>query len=188
MNKTIQAVASVMIILLLVALIWIFLSYYGQNDVIDTISYSSGNSDVSTPGIPNTEYISNSEEKYDYDNLIESIQNMSGEKETTNNEEIKEPVISGEQLPGIKSSGDNEEILENIVQNPRPQIKDSENQREPNNQGIISSTSETSNEEKQEVLTEIDEALKGLLEAVGKVEIVDEKRLDASLNSEVEIP
>lgn len=186
MNKTIQAIASVMIILLLVALIWIFLSYYRQNDVIDAVSYSSGNSNVSTPGIPNNEYISNKEEKYDYDNLIESIQNMSGEKESITNKE--EYLISGEQLSEIKSSGDNEQTLENIVQNPKPQIEEQVNQCEPNNQGLISSTSETSNEEKQEVLTEIDEALKGLLEAVGKVEIVDEKRLDASLNSEVEIP
>lgn len=186
MNKTIQTVATVMIILLLVILIWIFLSYYKQNDIIDTISYPSGNSNVSTPGIPNTEYISNNEEKHDYDNLIESIQNMSGEKEIS--KENVEVLISGEQQTTIEISGDNNEISENMEQNLNIKLEETKKQSNSTNQLVISSTSETSNEEKQEVLTEIDEALKGLLEAVGKVQIVDEKRLDASLNSEVEIP
>lgn len=192
MNKTIQAVATIMIILLLVALIWIFLSYYRKNDTIDTISYPGENSNVSTPGIPNTEYISNNTEKHDYDNLIESIQNMSGEKEINKGNE--ETLISGELQPTIETSGDDREsIKDNVItgkinQNPNTIPEESNNQSNPSNQLVISSTSETSNEEKQEVLTEIDEALKGLLEAVGKVQIVDEKRLDASLNSEVEIP
>ena len=42
--------------------------------------------------------------------------------------------------------------------------------------------------EQESLNTEIDTALKGLLEAVGKVEIVDEDKLNASLDSEVDKP
>ena len=51
---------------------------------------------------------------------------------------------------------------------------------------VISSTTETSNQEKQEVLNELDKALQGLLEVVGKVPTVDETKLNASLESEVQ--
>lgn len=183
MNKMLQAITTVMIILLLVILIWIFISYYKDADTINTIASLSGNTSVSTPGIPNKDYMSEGKKQYDYDNLIESIQSMSGEGSKKNETSIKnENELSGE-------SNSEENIYESgnkMIENIDDQI---ENQDErPDNQLVIVSDPETSNEEKQEVLTEIDEALKGLLEAVGKVEIVDETRLDASLNSEVEIP
>ncbi len=51
---------------------------------------------------------------------------------------------------------------------------------------VITSTAETSNQEKQQVLNELDEALQGLLDVVSKVPTVDESKLDASLGSEVQ--
>ena len=51
---------------------------------------------------------------------------------------------------------------------------------------VITSSVDTSNQEKQQVLNELDDALKGLLEVVGKVPTVDENKLDASLESEVQ--
>ena len=68
-----------------------------------------------------------------------------------------------------------------VIEIPSDNIPDSENI-------IISSELQTSNQQKQEILTEIDKALQGLLEAVGKVEVVDEERLNATLNSEVDEP
>ena len=123
MNKIIQAIATLMIILLLVVLIWVFLAYYGDNKILDTISYSSGNSNNFTPGIPNSNYVPN--EKHTYDNLIESIKNNSGNQENTEyldgkkeDETLSENIIfSGDinQQHNTENSGDKEEIS-NIIE------------------------------------------------------------------------
>jgi hypothetical protein len=75
------------------------------------------------------------------------------------------------------------EITEEPIVTSVPQIEKDENIIvEP----IISSDNETSNQDKQQVLSEIDDALQGLLEAVGKVPTVDEEKLNKTLeNSEV---
>lgn len=197
----IQAVATVMIILLLLVLIWVFLSYYNKYEAVDTVTYSSGNINVSTPSIPNDDYVLENGEKYNYDNLIESIiQTTSGEKSSfISQKDIQDSNIN---MSGDKSgdfsgemlnvSGESAYIVDsNFSENNN--IQSSSNSQEiPSNNSdgnlVISSELETSSQEKQQVLSEIDEALKGLLEAVGKVEVVDEDRLNASLNSEVEQP
>jgi len=191
MNKIIQAIATVMMVLLLMILICIFLSYYKEYDTVDTVSFLSGDTNVSTPGIPNNNYILGNEEKYNYDNLIASIQKRSGEELISKNsgQDGEKEISASVEISGNIDSG--EEIIKSgdgKTENDGEKVVSAGEQREPGNQLVIISDPETSNEEKQEVLTEIDEALKGLLEAVGKVEVVDETRLDATLNSEVEIP
>ena len=129
--------------------------------------------------------MSGTEQNPSYNNLIESIKKTSGNQYESNS--LKNESQTGKQEE-ISNTGKDEHIISGDEQNNVP--SDTVRLPKDKNEGqiIISSSSETSNEEKQEVLTEIDEALKGLLEAVGKVEIVDETRLDASLKSEVEVP
>lgn len=155
MQKFIQPIATIMIVLLLVVLVWIFLGYYKGYENVETMQgVSSG--DI---------YVSNS--------------NSQG-NENKERENIVSSIIS-------TPSGDNQ-AENNNGQNTMPNVtiylpEDSQKPTE-----IISSNTETSSQEKQEVLSEIDEALKDLLEAVGKVEIVDEARLDATLEQGVESP
>lgn len=166
MNKVIQTIATVMIVLLLAALIWVFLSYFEEDNVIDTITFSSGDESVSTPGIPNENYI---------------IPNQ-----VTEGENHQEEYTSGNEMKSGDETSENSGDTRSEIPNDTTDLP--EGKREIDTQILISSSPETSNEEKQEVLNEIDKALKGLLEAVGKVEVVDETRLDATLNSEVEVP
>ena len=183
MNKVIKAIATSMIVILIVALVGIFLSYYKDNEATDTFIFESGNSNVSTLNIPSGEYINNVK-RIDISNnegLIESI--------------IKDSTESNlEDIKNQESNDNNSQNPENINNNnsgdtiPYTIIDIPDNSKADSNQFVISSNSQTSNQEKQEVLDEIDKALQGLLEAVGKVEIVDETRLEATLNSEVDKP
>lgn len=181
MSNIVKGVASAMIVILIVLLLWIFFAYYRNSAFIDTGAFPDEGLDASTLNIPSGEYIS--EEKNIGNGLVESI---IGEKENISSSEH----ISGE----VKNnSGDIEnEPQENIVDNTPDTIieipsKDNE-EKTSNEQILISSDLQTSNQEKQEILSEIDEALQGLLEAVGKVNTVDETRLDATLDSEVGKP
>ena len=93
-------------------------------------------------------------------------------------------VISGENISGESNSLENETSGNNVINVPDTIIEIPSEGKDI----VISSELQTSNQEKQEILSEIDEALQGLLEVVGKVEIVDEERLDATLDSEVDKP
>lgn len=194
-----QAIASVMIILLLAILIGIFLSYYNGHPTEETITFLSGDKNVSTTKIPNDTYLSDSGEKYNYDNLITSIyQKDSGDNVSSSNEKSGE---ENENQNQETKSGDSRENAGNFGEVGSGDSSllsgDGKNETDENSQSsvnpssenlVISSNAETSNQEKQEVLGEIDAALKGLLEAVSKVEVVDERRLDAILNSGVGAP
>lgn len=188
MNKAIKTAATIMIIILIFALIWIFTSYYKNNSTIDTIVFSSGNRNVSTLKMPSGEYISNENKENSSinDGLIESIKNISDNtpnikesqpsKDSTN--ESLENISGGENLLENEISGDSNISTPDIIIEIPNESKDI----------VISSELQTSNQEKQEILSEIDAALQGLLEVVGKVEIVDEDRLEATLDSEVDKP
>ena len=166
MNKAIKTVATLMIVVLIVTLIWIFLSYYSGDGVIDVFGNGDRNSNISISNIPSGDYmVSDDTKKGDEESLIDSIM------KTTGIEAHEEK--SGDRTP---------EVIET------PPEKNDNNVREEPNQFVISSDPQTSNKEKKEVLDEIDKALHGLLEAVGKVEIVDEARLDSTLDSEVDKP
>ena len=204
MSNVIKAIATAMIIILIATLIWIFVSYYKENDSVGTLStdFPSGNTNVSTLEISSGNDIGLQDKEFqDNKGLIESIINNGEVKQEPNivdknepnsgdsikNEDInKQPYEnensnsgSSESISQNNNSGDDnsgENIPDTIVEIPK---------EEENNQILITSDSQTSNQQKQEILTEIDKALQGLLEAVGKVEVVDEERLDATLNSEV---
>ena len=174
MSNIVKGVASAMIVILIVLLIWIFIEYYRNSAFIDTIVFLNGDIDASSLNIPSGEYIS---EENDIENgLIESI---IGEKDVV----AANKNVSGDEFD---NSGNIENIT-SITENDSPDIIIEIPPKE-NEQIMISSDPKTSNQEKQEILSEIDEALQGLLEAVGKVETVDETRLDASLDSEVGNP
>lgn len=184
MHKFIQPMATIMIVLLLVILIWVFLSYYKGYEKIETMQPVSGEMNVS-----NSNHSTDNLQKPNYENVVSSIiSNLSGDKEedpingkSSNHLDEK----SGDRMP--RESGDSRDSrTDELSTMPNVTIELPEDKQKPNE--IISSNTETSSQEKQEVLTEIDEALKGLLEAVGKVEIVDETRLDATLRQEVETP
>ena len=204
MNKVINLIASIMIIILICALIFIYCTYYKSDEVINENVYSSGDKDVSTLDIPSGEYIPN-DNLLNGSGLIESIINNSGNSHEflsgndgdtkLNNDEInkntqsnntkdEDSIVSTDYESGNKfesnSNRSGEDVPDTIIEIPSKE----------NNTGklVISSDPQTSNQEKQEILTEIDVALKGLLEAVGKVEIVDEDKLNASLDSEVDKP
>ena len=175
MNNLIKGIASAMIVILIVLLIWIFLAYYRSSIFVDAIVFSSGDSNVSTQNIPSGEYVS--EAKKDIESgLIESIIKDKDSKANT----------SGDTKNSLEIDDKKEPVDEEIKNTPDIIIElPAQKEENQNEQIMISSNSETSNQEKQEILSEIDEALQGLLEAVRKVETVDEDRLDATLDSEV---
>lgn len=176
MNRMIKVVATAMIILSLVMLISVFIMYYYTHENTNTITFFEEPSNGLTQTIPNHDYITSTQQPST--NLVQSIREESGKPEYP----VAEP--SGDSTLENPTSGDVE-----------PGKNPSENISEPKvvsvqppESMVISSNEETSNAEKQQVLSEIDQALKGLLDVVGKVETVDEERLDATLEREVEQP
>ena len=205
MNNNLKLITTIMIIILILVLILIAITYFNSREIVDTkvpyVSNSSGEK-------------KNIEEK-ELDDIIDnmsdedSIQIVSGESVTTNitsgelNTKNDEMIVKNVE----EFSGDDKEnqkvveILDTNVDNNIAEINSSgENEKEeitvndyetPYNtkdkEPVITSSSETSNQEKQQILNELDDALQGLLEAVGKVPTVDEEKLDASLKeSEVQ--
>lgn len=166
MNKNIRTIASVMIVVLAIVLIVIFALYNSNRDTIR----SKNNTNMHDSGEP-------------------ILNDKSGDIEETNSGEVIEQAESGED---IVVSGENEiveEISGEVIEDKKP-LRKPERKEPPkpaeNDSPVIVSRTDTSNQEKQEILNEIDDALKGLLDAVGKVKTVDESKLDASLESEVE--
>lgn len=199
MNKVIKFVTSIMIVVLIMTLIGIFLSYYKNNENINTIVYPSGDLVVSHPNTSGDYFSSGSK---DHQGLIESIIQKSGDNQKNDNHENnnqepsnqepndqepngQEPNNSKTENPGNvndKTQTSEDNMPSTVIEIPN------EEDNEVDGQLLISSDPETSNQQKQEILTEIDTALQGLLEAVSKVETVDENRLNATLNSEVVKP
>lgn len=168
MNNNIKIIASAMLFILFVVLIVIFCSYLGSRNVSDekTVEKDSHISGEHPKENKNEEIIeSDSGEStiVSGDTEILELHVSSGENET-DNIKIEEPIIG--------NSESNQSILPNTI----VEIK-KEEPKEP----VISSNVDTSNEEKRQVLNELDTALQGLLEAVGKVPTVNEEKLDASL-------
>lgn len=72
-----------------------------------------------------------------------------------------------------ESEDENVDVVQNDI-NDKPEETQNEEKKDPI---IITSSEQTSNKEKQEVLTEIDKTLMELLKVVDKVQTVDETRL-----------
>lgn len=88
------------------------------------------------------------------------------------------PERSGEDDSSLfQNQKENEDENVDVVQddiNDKPEETQNEEKKDPI---IITSSEQTSNKEKQEVLTEIDKTLMELLKVVDKVQTVDETRL-----------
>lgn len=180
MNKVMKAITTIMIVILLITLIWVFLAYYRGNTLPVFLSGDS-NSDVSALNIPNNNTSTSGNEgiidSIIKDNLqeIDNKPNKSGDTISGDSGDVSGDVIDNNQTDN--SSG--ETIPNTIIDIPTEQNPEDV---------VISSNTETSDVDKQKVLSEIDDALQKLLETVGKVQTVDESKLDASLNSEVIAP
>lgn len=103
-------------------------------------------------------------------NLINSGDNL---KTNQNMPIISKEKVSGEVETIISDSGEiNSESLKNNFE-----IKDIKKNDDKSNQVIITSEGTISNREKREILNELDNTLMDLLDAVNKVQTVDESRL-----------
>lgn len=200
MNKIIKALTTLMIIVLLVVLIWVYLSYYRGNtsSVLNNEDY---NSNVSALNIPNNVSVESGEGlvasiiKENTDKMGSSNVSTSGEDTSIYSNENETRVDNNE-----NKSNDNQGEVSKEDETNNQNINNNSGERMPNtiidipnatqepNDIMISSSTETSDSEKQKVLNEIDTALQNLLETVGKVQTVDEERLNATLSSEVIAP
>lgn len=145
MNKTFQTITSILIILLLFLLMWVFISYYTSPVEPKEVSFNV-NTNIPSPGI-----------------------------QVPANPDLIDQSLPHESL--TKADEKNQST---------PTVTDIIKETEPESKVIISSNSETSNAEKQQVLNEIDEALSELLLVVDSVTVVDETRLGIDEGVEVQ--
>ena len=166
MNKKFQTITSVLIILLLFLLIWVFISYYTSPVMVQE---SSKNSNIPTPEI---------------EIPTKNETSISNEISTSNNETV---IDSSDKVLENVPISSNEDIKTNVIEIKEPNSIISEEVEDKKNEStvIISSDPNISNTEKQQILTEIDEALSELLVVVDKVQTVDETRL--GIDEEVEV-
>ena len=162
MNKWIKIITSLMIIILIALLILIFLNYFNNREIINIIN-SNNTNNIHASG-ENAK-----DEKENIDIVVSS-----GEKENFESGEITdEPIV--EQIQDEKKPDPTNKT------DKKTEIKPQADEKPKDNNSVISSNVDTSNEEKRQVLNELDSALKGLLDVVSKVPTVDEEKLDASL-------
>ncbi len=183
MNKKIMTITTVMLIVLIFVLIIIYLAYV-KNEPTDITTKNNISGETTTVVEPTS-------------TPLISISDISGEGEDNSIIEVSEtpepsPVIVTEKpikTTKTPSATQNSKVIEPpsvVFEESGETIEKSE--PEDNNivDSFIISDNETSNQDKQQVLTEIDDALQGLLEAVGKVPTVDEEKLNKTLeNGEV---
>ena len=188
MNKNLKFITLVMIIILIIALLVIAATYFSRRRITDTKTpYVLNNSGESTqvkikPSVASGDFVEISS--------TSEGEHLPKELTSSGEEDIDEPQIDVPKITtDIKLEGSDGNITissgndghENEI------VNNTEVSTTPNTEPIIISTTEASNQEKQQILDELDDALQGLLEAVGKVPTVDEDRLNASLQeSEVQ--
>ncbi|MBR4110833.1 MAG: hypothetical protein IKK43_04010 [Clostridia bacterium] len=155
MNKTFQTVTSILIIILLFLLVWIFVSYYTEPSSTNIIEpVINDNNNVQPPIDKENLDINKQDDKLSSDDQPQQDDNPDV------NVEIDTPITT---------------VVDKIE----------ESINKEGSSVIISSDTNTSNAEKQQVLTELDEALSELLVVVDSVTIVDETRL--GIDEEVEV-
>ena len=175
MSSRFRYVTTALILILLAVLLGIFIGYLSTRTLNTTthLSHKSGDKGNVTSGEGETSF-DNVEQPDDFNSVLTSRTHKESEPATEEPmgeisepkiEEIKEkPIVSETPLP------------DNIINVSTPKKDETKEQ-----DSVIVSDVETSNEEKRQVLNELDSTLQGLLEAVGKVPTVDEEKLDASL-------
>lgn len=170
MNNKIMKISAILIVILSIALIVLFIDYFLRRNINNTssehpsqvsgdINKTDNNKEPTNISGDTIELNSGEYISGDETNNLIDENNSNSQKDQTSNDKTQSVMFPN--------------TIIDVVDNNSP---------EP----VISSNTETSNQEKQQVLDEIDSALQGLLEAVGKVPTVDESKLDASLGSEVQ--
>ncbi len=188
MNNKILMITTTMIFITIVVLLCIFFSYLTSRDIANSRPSSnlhvSGETSISGDKKVKDEIKPEDADSGDLPVIDEPLQEVDSNKSIdepsiTNNENPQENVEVENNQAEIKdeNKSDTIEQKDNKPVNIEKPIKEDPKIQEP----IISSSTDTSNEEKRQVLNELDTALQGLLEAVGNVPTVDEDKLNASL-------
>lgn len=194
-NKNIFRITTIMIIILTLILVAIFINYLSKSG--DIINMQNSNTHTSGEKAPKTNNNSSKE------NTVKEIsgETTSGEleAESSTNEQEEQPKdsIDAKQEEEEGNKSEPEQSVANLQENSEHEAESGNELsnnissvkidfKDASQDPVITSSTETSNQEKQQVLNEIDDALQGLLEAVRKVPTVDESKLDASLESEVQ--
>ena len=99
-----------------------------------------------------------------------------------NDEEKNVPVTNNDEQDSDEQNNsiinaEDEEIIDSIIEKNEEDKKNNESMSSRNKPFFLSTSEKISNDEKQEVLNEIDKALMDLLQVVDKVKPVDETRL-----------
>ncbi len=175
-KKIIDIIPIIILVLIIVLFIMLFGYYQNRNNNPSKIS-KSGESDFIINTLPKPETITNKDSKNIISGEIKDKEEInSGENIIIDNQDEDIKTTSNiENINTLGESGEEEKEAEHISQTTEPK----EEQKKQDQ--IIKSSSETSNQEKQEILNELDSALQELLDVVGKVPIVDEEKLNASL-------
>ena len=142
-------------IILILLLIWVLVSYYKEDPFTATPSNPVTVPPIEEP-IDNNVIIDEKENRNDEEDPNSSVEN-NGENE------VQEPL-----------DGNNESTEPALETNDKPGRDWPPTSKDP---VVMESADQTSNREKQEVLTEIDKTLMELLQVVDKVQPIDETRL-----------
>ena len=201
MGKRIIEITTVMIVLLIISLVIVFISLVNTSErtINNKVNNVSGDFRRETSGdIKDVQNDTKSEKSGENIDTIESgefieiISNAEDENNIINSTPKIENTYKTTEIPSVvvKPTTTNEIedahiVPEEVISGETTEIDAQENNAINNNpvESIISSDTETSNQDKQQVLSEIDSALQGLLEAVGNVPIVDEEKLNKTLES-----
>lgn len=197
MGKRIIEITTVMIVLLIISLVIVFISLVNTSErtINNKVNNVSGDFRIETSGdikdVQNDTKSEKSEENIDTiesGEFIEIISNVEDENNIINSTPKIENTYKPAETPSVVKPTTTNKIEDaNVVPEEviSGEINAEENNVINNNpvESIISSDTETSNQDKQQVLSEIDSALQGLLEAVGNVPIVDEEKLNKTLES-----
>ena len=201
MGKRIIEITTVMIVLLIISLVIVFISLVNTSErtINNKVNNVSGDFRRETSGdieviqtATKAEMSGENIDTIESGEFIEIISNAEDENNIINSTPKIENTYKTTEIPSVvvKPTTTNEIedahiVPEEVISGETTEIDAQENNAINNNpvESIISSDTETSNQDKQQVLSEIDSALQGLLEAVGNVPIVDEEKLNKTLES-----
>ncbi len=164
MGAKFKIVSTILMFILIAMLFGILINYYNEPVEIQNNSLvnSYANTNLKLP--------------------VESVinENESGDVLSGDIESGEQYIKSGDNNFNEVSSGESE--IEKVIAESNPVISS----QPPTTPIIISSESTMTDEEKKEILTDLDNTLKELLEVVDKVQTVDETRLITEQEGEVQ--
>ena len=201
MGKRVMTIATIMIIVLILLLVVVFVNFFNNNkrEIDNKLNNVSGDFFIDNDGNKEPE-LKKLDNELSGDTVVDKIASTTDEAETDKNGEKEqvskiEPAIETTVLPSKTQKATKTTPTSDTISVQAKSIEDASGDVIPNTveednganklpvEAIISSDTETSNQDKQQVLSEIDDALQGLLEAVGNVPIVDEEKLNKTLES-----